>query len=109
MIMIQLTEKAEAHFLKIIQPAQSVVLSTKRSGCSGLKYCLELRDQFEVSLYQPLESKHGLAFFVEKKSLPYLKGLVIDWVTEGLQSRIVYNNPQESGKCGCGESFSVGD
>ncbi len=105
--MIRMTSAAEAHFEKLLRSGQSVLLGTKHSGCSGLKYCLAIKSEFDAVLYEKLDTKAQIAFWVEKKSLAYLKDLVIDWVTEGLQSRIVYNNPQETAKCGCGESFSV--
>ncbi len=105
--MIKLTLAAESHFAKLLKPNQKVVLGTKRSGCSGLSYCLDVKDQCDETQYQKLTTEQNIPFLVEKKSLPYLKGLVIDWVKEGLQSRIVYNNPNEVAKCGCGESFTV--
>ena len=103
--MIKITPSAQAHFLKLLKPGQSIVVGTKRSGCSGLRYELDVVDEFDTTAYQAITADFPL--LVESKSVPYLKGLVIDLEQEGLQSRIVYNNPNEAGKCGCGESFSV--
>lgn len=105
--MMTLSTEAQKHFLKIIKPGQKVILGTKRSGCSGLRYQLEIVDDCDIQAYQKLDTELNLPFFVETKSLPYLKGMVIDLVQEGLQSRIIYKNPNETGQCGCGESFSV--
>lgn len=105
--MIELTLSAEEHFVKLLKSKQSLILGTKRSGCSGLSYEFDVVEDFDHSLYQKALTTKDLPIFVEKKSLPYLKGLVIDFIKEGLQSQIVYNNPNEKGKCGCGVSFSV--
>ncbi len=105
--MIKLTPRAVAHFGKLLQPGQCIVFGTKRSGCSGLSYQLEISTSCDHIRYQKVPTESDLSFWVEKKSLPYLKGLVIDMAKAGLQSKIVYNNPNEVGQCGCGESFAV--
>lgn len=106
--MITLTEQAEIYFEKLCQPPQKIVFGTKNAGCSGLSYQLEIVDVVKEVQYVKLNTKYAFEFFIEKKSLPYLEGLIIDLQKEGLQSRIVYKNPNEIGQCGCGESFAVG-
>lgn len=105
--MIKLMTAAQEYFAHKIKPGQAIVLGVKRSGCSGFRYDLNVVDTIKSSDFTQVVP--GLAFFVDSKSLPYLKGLVIDLEQEGLQSRIVYKNPNETGHCGCGESFSVGE
>lgn len=105
--MIELTPAIETHFAKKIQAGQKLLLAVKNSGCSGLSYDLQVVDSLDESTCEKVQSQHDLPFYVAKKSLPYLKGLVIDLFVEGLQKRIVYKNPNEKGACGCGESFSV--
>lgn len=105
--MITVTAAAEAHFLKKLQPHQKVLLDVKNSGCSGLSYDLKIVETLDETLCEQAHSEKGLPFYITKKSVPYLQGLTIDLFKEGLQSRIVYKNPNEKGACGCGESFSV--
>ena len=72
-------------------------------GCSGLRYQLFFDDQ-------PLEGDNvmvdgSVTVRVDRMSLPYLKGAVVDWL-EGLeQSGFTINNPNAAGSCACGDSF----
>ncbi len=80
-------------------------LGVKKTGCSGLAYVLEYVDEIQVD-DERFES-HGVSLFVAQKNLIYLKGLEVDFVREGLQEGFKFNNPNESARCGCGESFTV--
>jgi iron-sulfur cluster assembly protein len=50
---------------------------------------------------------HGDKVLIEPKSLAYLDGTELDFVREGLNEGITFNNPRERDRCGCGESFRV--
>lgn len=80
-------------------------LGVKKTGCSGLAYVLEYVDEIQAD-DERFES-HGVSLFVAQKNLIYLKGLEVDFVREGLQEGFKFNNPNESARCGCGESFTV--
>lgn len=74
-------------------------------GCSGLSYKLEFDDQSKEG-DQVFEDK-GIKIAVDKKSFLYLVGTELDY-TGGLNGKgFVFNNPNASRTCGCGESFSV--
>ena len=81
-----------------------VRLAVKGGGCSGLSYVLEFgqrRDGDHVIEHD------GVRFLMDRKSSIYLKGIVLDY-KEGLNSKgFVFQNPNASSTCGCGESFSV--
>lgn len=81
-----------------------VRLGVKGGGCSGFSYLLEFdepRDgdnQLEIG---------GIRFFMDRKSSIYLKGIVLDH-RSGLKGKgFVFQNPNATSTCGCGESFSV--
>ena len=80
-------------------------LGVKKTGCSGLAYVLEYVDELQAD-DERFES-NGVSLFVAQKNLVYLKGLEVDFVREGLQEGFKFNNPNESARCGCGESFTV--
>jgi iron-sulfur cluster assembly accessory protein len=114
-IKITLSEKAKLHYLKLLQQnpaAKGIRLFTKKAGCSGLMYQSELI--FEET---PENTEDFLVFdeekikiFVSRKSMPYLNGICIDIAQKMLgQSQVVYENPNEVARCGCGESFKVKD
>lgn len=82
-----------------------VRLAVRTSGCSGMAYVVEFADRFEDE-DRVFEDK-GVKLFVDPKSLVYLEGTQLDFGREGLSEGFRFNNPNEAGRCGCGESFSV--
>lgn len=85
---------------------KAVRLSVKKTGCSGLSYVIDYvkaPQAFDIVL--PLTDECVIC--VDKASYPYLKGIHIDYVKQGLNQKFVFNNPNQTGQCGCGESFTV--
>ncbi len=80
-------------------------LGVKTSGCSGMAYKLEFADEIHDD-DQVFES-FGVKVVVDAKSLPYLEGTELDYTREGLQEGFKFHNPNETSRCGCGESFHV--
>jgi iron-sulfur cluster assembly protein len=105
---VTLTESAAQHISRYIGRRGKGIglrLGVKTTGCSGLAYKLEYADQ-----EQPEDLKfesHGVAVFVDPKSLAYIDGTELDFVREGLNEGFRFNNPNVKGECGCGESFQV--
>ncbi|OGV48468.1 MAG: heme biosynthesis protein HemY [Legionellales bacterium RIFCSPHIGHO2_12_FULL_42_9] len=106
---ITLSEAARAHVVAYLagqKDSQGIRLSVKKTGCSGLSYVVDRVFTVEESdLVFPLTESYTL--FVDKSSYPFLKGMTIDYVKEGFNYKFVFNNPNQSGECGCGESFTV--
>lgn len=109
---ITFTDSASAYIKKMLQKESGVGfrLSIKKTGCSGYSYYPTVVQEPELSDFV-FETPQGLKIFVDKKWLDLLKGLQIDYIEEdksGLkQKRLVFMNPNESSRCGCGESFHV--
>ncbi len=106
--MITLSERAAGHVqasLTARGKGEGIRLGVRTAGCSGLAYVLEFVDAVAPE-DQRFES-HGVNVFVDPKSLVYLDGLHMDYVTEGLNEGFKFTNPNQSGECGCGESFTV--
>lgn len=80
-------------------------LATKTYGCSGMAYVVEFADEVEET--DTVFEDHGLKIIIDPKSLVYLDGTQMDYTKEGLNEGFKFNNPNESGECGCGESFTV--
>lgn len=80
-------------------------LGVKTTGCSGMAYVLEFVD--ELNPDDEVFEDHGVKVIVDKKSLVYIDGTEVDFTKEGLNEGFKFNNPNESGQCGCGESFTV--
>lgn len=80
-------------------------LGVKTTGCSGLAYVLEFVDELEND--DQVFEDHGVKVIVDPKSLVYLDGTELDYVKQGLNEGFEFKNPNVSGECGCGESFTV--
>jgi len=77
----------------------------KTTGCSGLAYVLEFVD--ELAEGDETFVHDGVTVIVDAKSLVYIDGTELDFVKEGLNEGFKFVNPNQSGECGCGESFTV--
>lgn len=105
---ITLTSKAAAHINTQIQQrgfGLGVRLGIKTTGCSGLAYVLEYVDKANTE--DRLFEQHGVAVYVDPKSLVYLSGTELDYVREGVNEGLQFTNPNSAGDCGCGESFHI--
>ena len=74
-------------------------------GCSGFQYGLNIED--EPAEDDLIVESNGLRLFVDPFSMQYLGGVEIDYVTTFQGSGFTFNNPNSSGGCGCGSSFTV--
>jgi iron-sulfur cluster assembly protein len=82
-----------------------VKLSTPRRGCSGLAYSVDYVSE-AVAFDEKIETAGG-TFYIDGGSVLYLVGSTMDWVEDDFAAGFVFNNPNATGACGCGESFTV--
>lgn len=78
------------------------------TGCSGLAYTLEFVDEEqgrEVCIEH--HDIKGVRVYMDPKHRPFLYGMTIDYQKRGLNEGFEFRNPNEAGRCGCGESFTV--
>jgi iron-sulfur cluster assembly protein len=106
---IFLSPAAIERLLKVAQLTEQAIcmrLSLKKSGCSGYRYDFQALTAIPTNDYQlPLNEHITLA--IDREAYPLFKGLQVDYIKQGMQSKFSFENPNESGHCGCGESFSV--
>jgi iron-sulfur cluster assembly protein len=107
--MITLTERAAQKVRQNLTKrgrGLGIRLGVKTTGCSGLAYVLEYVDA--VDTLQPMTfDNNGVTVYVDNKDMAYLDGMTLDWKREGLQEGFDFINPNESARCGCGESFKI--
>ena len=107
---ITVTEKASVQLKKIIDTAPSdtigVLVGVDKTGCSGYAYKLDFAKKNEVNNLEFVQ-KNNVKVFIDPKATMFLIGSEMDYATDKLSSKFVFNNPNEKSTCGCGESFSV--
>ena len=107
---IKITEKAADEIMQIMKENNvpldyGLRVGVKGGGCSGLTYTLGFDAEQKES--DTLIQTNNIKLYVDGKSLFYLSGTELDF-TDGLDGKgFVFNNPNASKTCGCGESFGV--
>ena len=105
---ITLTPRAAEHvqrFLGSREDAAGLRVGVKRTGCSGWAYTVDLAEGQgpEDHVFE----SGGIRVLVDAKALDLIDGTEVDFVTTGLNRNFVFRNPNVTGECGCGESFTV--
>lgn len=107
--LVSVQAAAIEHFRKQLQQhpeANAVRLSIKPSGCSGFMYVLDFVASAEADdLRQTLAD--DVLLLIAADSVQVVRGTEIDYVREGINRSIRFNNPNATSECGCGESFNV--
>ncbi len=106
---ITLTDAAAARVQAIMaksdKPAIGLRIGIKSRGCSGLAYDIQYAE--EKGQFDEVVQDKGVTVLIDPKAQMYLFGTELDWVEDKLTSGFVFRNPNEKGRCGCGESFHV--
>jgi iron-sulfur cluster assembly protein len=87
------------------KPTAGIRIGVRSKGCSGMSYTLEFADKQEP-MDEVVETA-GIKLLIDPKASLFLIGTEMDYEEEKLQSGFVFKNPNEKGRCGCGESFHV--
>jgi iron-sulfur cluster assembly protein len=106
---IKLTVAAAAQIKALLaqrgKESLGVRVGVRNAGCSGLAYTLEYVD--EADPFDELVEERGVTVLIDPKAIMFLLGTEMDYVEEKLKSGFTFTNPNEKGRCGCGESFHV--
>jgi iron-sulfur cluster assembly protein len=82
-------------------------IGVRTTGCSGMAYVIEYVDKYDAEIGVTNYAQPDFAVLISAKDEPYLNGLTMDWVRNGLNEGFDFINPNERDRCGCGESFRV--
>jgi iron-sulfur cluster assembly accessory protein len=106
---ITLTERAADRVRELMGRATKPVLGLRvgvnARGCSGMSYVVEYAE--ERRKFEDVVEQHGVKLFIDPTAVMYLLGSELDYREDKLESGFVFINPNEKGRCGCGESFTI--
>ena len=85
--------------------AIGIRLGVKPSGCSGFSYKLDFAK--DVAPGEEVVDADGVKVVIDPMAVMYVLGTELDWVEDKLGAQFVFKNPNEKGRCGCGESFKL--
>ena len=106
---MRLTDRAADRIRAIIArsdtPIAGLRVGVKKGGCAGMEYTMEYAAAAEKG-DEVIDDK-GVRVLVDPKAVLFLLGTEMDYVTERLSSRFVFNNPNQTSACGCGESVEI--
>jgi iron-sulfur cluster assembly protein len=90
------------------EPCEGIKVNVRTRGCSGLSYAIEyaVKDK-NITKFDDVVIKDGIKIFIDPKISMFLIGSQMVYVEEDLRSGFDFVNPNEKGRCGCGESFNV--
>ena len=105
---ISLSEKAAKRIKEIMSKDQTslgVRVGVKTGGCAGMEYVMEYAKELKPA--DELIEEKGVKVFVDPGAVMYLLGTQMDFKEEEFSSTFVFKNPNETERCGCGESFKI--
>tara|TARA_S200000501_G_scaffold359865_1_gene386285 strand:+ start:274 stop:609 length:336 start_codon:yes stop_codon:yes gene_type:complete len=106
---IKLSDNAVIRIKEIMNLADNntigVRVGVKSGGCAGMSYIMEYAK--DVKPNEEVISEKGVKVLIDPKAIMYLLGTEMDYKKESFTSQFVFKNPNETERCGCGESFKV--
>ena len=106
---IKISDNAVDRIKKIMSEAKNqtigVRIGVKSGGCAGMSYVMEYATDIKPN--EEIIEEKGVKVLIDPKAVMYLLGTEMDYKKEKFSSQFVFKNPNESERCGCGESFKV--
>ena len=103
---MRLSEAAAGRLKELIarddRPIAGVRVGVKNGGCAGMEYTMEYVDS--VGPTDEVVEDKGVRLLIDPKAVLFLLGTEMDWKVGKLSSQFIFNNPNQTSACGCGES-----
>ena len=98
-------ERIKAVMAKADRPIAAVRVGVKNGGCAGMEYTMEYADK--VNPTDEVVEDKGVKILIDPKAVLFLLGTEMDYKTEKLSAQFIFNNPNQTSACGCGESVQL--
>jgi iron-sulfur cluster assembly protein len=106
---IKLSNSAAERIKQIMSKAENTAIGVrvgvKSGGCAGMSYIIEYAK--EIKPNEEVIEEKGVKVFIDPEAIIYLLGTEMDYKKEKFSSQFIFKNPNETERCGCGESFKV--
>ena len=106
---VTLTDRAANRMREIMDAADEnfigVRVGVKNGGCAGMEYVMDYA--IDAAPLDEVVEENGIKLLIDPKAILFLLGTEIDFVTEKLSQRFVFNNPNQTDACGCGEIVTI--
>lgn len=104
---VTITAAAEAQIRRLMQRGakHGLRIGVKKGGCAGMEYTMAVADA--KGPHDEVVEHEGAVLLIEPAAIMYLLGTEMDFKTDKLASQFVFNNPNQTGSCGCGESVNL--
>jgi iron-sulfur cluster assembly protein len=87
------------------KPIVGLRVGVRNGGCAGMSYTMDFAETF--SPFDEIVEDKGVKVLIDPKALLFLLGAQMDFKVDKLSSSFVFNNPNETSACGCGESVAI--
>jgi len=98
-------ERVRAIIARSEKPVAGLRVGVKNGGCAGMEYTMEFAE--EAGRFDEVVEDKGVKVLIDPKAIMYLLGTQMDYKTDKLSAQFVFNNPNQTSACGCGESVAI--
>jgi len=106
---VKLSDAAAARIAQIMADADGkyvgVRVGVTNGGCAGMSYTMDYAE--DAKPFEEVMEDKGVKIFIDPKAILFLIGTELDFVQEKLGARFLFNNPNQTSACGCGESVAI--
>ena len=106
---MRLTDAAASRIKDVMAKAEGAIagvrVGVKNGGCAGMAYTMEYATQ--IGPYDEIVEDKGVRILIDPKAVMFLLGTEMDFKTDKLATQFVFNNPNQTSACGCGESVQL--
>src|ERR1700751_2195603 len=98
-------ERIKAVMAKADRPIAAVRVGVKNGGCAGMSYTMEYAEK--INPLDEIVEDRGVRILIDPKAVLFLLGTEMDYKIDKLSAQFVFNNPNQTSACGCGESVAL--